>query len=81
MVRIENTILNKCNFEDECDFCNNPKEGTFCRSSGYEYDDDFYWICGKCFNGFSKKYPKLDEMRLMIKIDRLQEDLPVKLPF
>lgn len=79
MIKIEETILQKCTFDDECDFCNEPKEGTFCRSG--DEPDDFYWICGKCFNDIAKRFPNLDNMRLVMKIDEMQQDLPVKSPF
>ena len=80
MIKIEETFLKKCTFDNQCDFCNIPEGGTFCRSSGYEYDDDFYWICKKCFDNIAKRFPKFDELRLITKIDKMQEDLPVKLP-
>ncbi len=79
--KIAQIILQKCEFDTECDFCDDPKHGTFVRTSGYEYHDDFYWICGKCFIGIENRYSKLDDMQLMMKIDKLQEDLPIKLPF
>lgn len=76
------SILEKCEFDDECDFCTNPKGGTFVRShGGYEYYDDYYWICGKCFTETATKFPTLNEIGLMEKIDKKQGDLPVNLPF
>lgn len=78
-MNIENTILLKCEFDDECDFCIEPKGGTYIRKSGA--DDDFYWIYNKCFYDFAKENPNADEIKLMHVIDKSQEKLDVKLPF
>lgn len=73
------TVLDKCSFDSECDFCIEPNNGTFCRNMGS--DDDYYWICGKCFIEIANKYPQLDGMKLSKKIDDEFDKLSTKLPF
>jgi len=80
--KAQDTYLKKCTFNDECDFCNTPTYGTFVRNrSGYDCDDDFYWICGRCFINTHYKYHWLNDIKLLMKIDYLKDKLPVKLPF
>lgn len=78
-------ILKKC--EDTrhlvCDFCgHNWKDGLYCRPCGtYEYpDEDWYCICGQCLLEMSCKYPFLHGIQLMMKIDDIQETIPLIMP-
>ncbi len=80
--KITNDVgLQKCSYNDQCDFCDSPKLGTFIRTGGHEYNDDWYWICGNCFVGITRNFPRLTGMKLGIKIDKIKDTLPVKLPF
>lgn len=73
--------LIKCTSGKYCDFCDSPKDGIFERTGGYEYHDDGYSICGFCLMKISCEFPFLAEINLGSKIDQLQEQLPIKLPF
>lgn len=65
-----------------CDFCETPQDGMFVRISGYEYQDDWYCICGYCIVKISAQYPFMtDPIKLGTKISDLQSKLPVKLPY
>lgn len=46
--KIESIGLTKCEIHSECDFCNDPKEGSYARMIGYDSSDIAYYICGKC---------------------------------
>lgn len=39
-----------CQWDNGCDYCNTPENGSYIKSSGcYEYPDEIdYEICGKC---------------------------------
>lgn len=42
--------LERCNFDDECDVCNNPSKGSFAKMSRIPMENpevEFY-ICGTC---------------------------------
>lgn len=46
---IEYLGLQECEFDDECDFCDEPEGGTFAAiSSGDGYTETDYYICFKC---------------------------------
>lgn len=74
----KSTYLEKCSFNDECDFCDNPKNATFVRKISI---DDWWWICGHCLTNVSNTYPDLKGLELMKKLDDLEDISPVKLPF
>ncbi len=80
---VDTQILKKCEETRHlvCDFCEDWMDGLYCRSSGYEYDDDWYCICGKCLLAMSCKFPFLHGIPLMMKIDEIQPTLRIKLPF
>lgn len=41
--------LEKCEFDGTCDFCSQPKRGTFVSMDyGPDYTEANYYICGKC---------------------------------
>jgi hypothetical protein len=45
--------LEKCNFDDECDYCKSPEDGTYASTKKIPMENeeaDFY-ICGKCAHG------------------------------
>lgn len=46
--KIESIGLTKCELNDECNFCNNPKKGSYARYVGYDSPEIAYYICGKC---------------------------------
>jgi len=46
--KIETLCLEKCTFDDECDFCHDPSEGSYAFITGYEYRETEYYICGTC---------------------------------
>ena len=46
--KIESIGLAKCELHDECDFCNDPRQGSYARMTGYDSSDVAYYICGKC---------------------------------
>ncbi len=77
--QIEDIGFKKCTFDNECDTCNDPKLGTFARDqSGYEYDDDWYWMCGKCILKEIKTHSHKTNAQLLYHFDQL--DKPI-LPF
>lgn len=47
---IELEGFKRCQYDNECDFCKNPLEGSYMKHSGsYEHPDELdYVICGKC---------------------------------
>ncbi len=45
---IESIGLSKCEFNNECDFCNEPEQGSYARLTGYDSSEIAYHICGKC---------------------------------
>lgn len=45
--------VERCNFNDECDICNDPKLGSFAYG-GSQYEVDGY-MCGKCVLKTRKK--------------------------
>ena len=46
--KIESIGLAKCELNTECDFCNDPQEGSYARMAGYDSSEIAYYICGKC---------------------------------
>lgn len=80
----ESEVLVKCENTNGliCDFCGYKwTDGLYCRSSGgYEYDDDWYCICGRCLLEYSCKFPFLHGIQLQMKIDDIRRFLPVILP-
>lgn len=42
--------LELCEFDDECDFCDDPKEGSYCRliHNPEDVTETEFYICGKC---------------------------------
>lgn len=54
--------LTKCEFNDECDYCNDPEgESSYCAiSSGEGYTETDYYICEKCLLPFASKRIKED---------------------
>lgn len=42
--------LERCEFDDECDFCQKPRNGSYAQMSGsWEYPDEVdHYICGHC---------------------------------
>ena len=46
--KIESLELEKCEFDDMCDFCKNPKKGSYAYITGCECRDTEYYICGDC---------------------------------
>lgn len=51
---IKDRCLEKCDFDDECDICENPENGTWVKMTcGWETEADYY-ICGKCIESASK---------------------------
>ena len=46
--KIESIGLSKCELNDECNFCNDPKSGVYARMVGYDSSEIAYYICGKC---------------------------------
>lgn len=42
--------LERCEFDDECDFCDSPSEGSYCRLSHNAEDvtETAFYICGQC---------------------------------
>lgn len=40
----------RCDFNDECDLCNDPKQGTYARMIRHaeSHSEADYYICGKC---------------------------------
>lgn len=46
--KMESIGLTKCELNDECNFCNDPKEGSYARLAGYDSTEIAYYICGKC---------------------------------
>ena len=47
---VERTGLVRCEFDDECDFCNRPKNGSYVELCHIPEDvtESNYYICGKC---------------------------------
>lgn len=77
-------VLQKCENTNqlECDFCDKWMDGLYCRPMGsYEYNDDWYCICGKCLLAMSCRFPFLHGINLMMKIDEFQPAFRLKLPF
>ena len=46
--KIESIGLSKCELNNECDFCNEPDQGSYARLTGYDSSEIAYYICGKC---------------------------------
>jgi hypothetical protein len=46
--QIESIGLTSCEFNDECNFCNDPQNGSYARMTGYNSSEIAYFICGKC---------------------------------
>jgi len=57
------SLYMKCEFDDECEFCDNPENGSY--AYGYSNDEygcevDYY-ICGKCAEStISEKLERFD---------------------
>lgn len=52
--------LDRCDFDDECDFCNNPQNGSWVKLiRGYDYTDTGYYVCGKCISENKSKDKKI----------------------
>ena len=64
---IEALGLERCKFDDECDYCNKPENGVYARMY-YPPEDSpecDYYICGKCVVENQKQNNGLfDELRL-----------------
>ena len=59
---VEYLHLERCEFDDECDFCDKPEGGSYCRlvhipEMGTETD---YYICGKCVIPHAEGQKKAD---------------------
>ena len=64
------TIFKDCDFDNECDFCDKPNGGTYCRDmSGPENDDDYYWVCGACVLRIQMNHGGITGLRLAMQID------------
>ena len=52
--------FDKCDFDDECDFCDNPSNGTYAKlyHEPEGVTEAEYYICGKCA---SENIPKIEE--------------------
>ena len=52
--------FDKCDFDDECDFCDNPSNGTYAKlyHEPEGVTETEYYICGKCA---SEAIPVLEE--------------------
>ena len=46
--KIKSIGLIKCALNEECNFCNNPQDGSYARMIGYDSAEIAYHICGKC---------------------------------
>lgn len=42
------TNFEKCDFNDKCDFCNDPKHGSYAKMIYTDVAECAYYICGKC---------------------------------
>lgn len=48
--------LEECDFDDECNYCNIPKKGSFASvSRGCDFAEVDYYICGKCASRLAYK--------------------------
>ena len=52
--------FDKCDFDDECDFCDNPQNGSYAKlyHEPEGVTEAEYYICGKCA---SENIPKIEE--------------------
>ncbi|CAH6978347.1 conserved hypothetical protein [Vibrio chagasii] len=52
------SCLDRCDFDDECEFCKSPRKGSYAQMAGcWEYPDEVdYYICGHCAQKRSYKH-------------------------
>jgi hypothetical protein len=50
--------LEKCNFDDDCDFCDKPQGGVWAKiTTAWETETEYY-ICGECIDEKAKEFDK-----------------------
>lgn len=54
--KAEELGLDRCEFDDECDFCDNPQNGSYAKIDRGDVD---YYVCGKCILGEKNKDKKI----------------------
>jgi hypothetical protein len=53
---IEDFGFERCDFDDECDFCITPQQGSYAKMSRSECGAEAeYYICGKCASEIIKE--------------------------
>lgn len=62
MLRSPFSGLERCDFDDECEFCSHPKGGSYALISGYYEPEVDYYICGHCVKKKHYKFQLGDDM-------------------
>ena len=71
--QIEDIGFKKCTFDNMCETCEKPELGSFAREIWSEYDDDWYWMCGKCILKDIEKYYWKTNMQLLRHFDEKEK--------
>lgn len=71
--QIKDIGFTKCTFDNMCETCETPQMGSFARTIWSEYDDDWYWMCGKCILNEIEKHSHKSNAQLLYHFDGLEK--------